>query len=295
MTVAPDADNEEISLLDLLVAVAENWLLIVCAPVLLGILGAAVLWFTAPSQFESEALLRISAEDSVMLRSARVLDTPQLNNALSVYYGGPLSTARARFVEERLGIAKLQDPDLYRVTVRAGSPNDAHLLLTTIIGSLVDNSVPTPLQQQRMELRRGQVETSLDELESSLDRLNRLADNSLATDRTLADIALGELGQSIVAILGNIESRRLELFNIEQALVGSVTQDDIIQPPTLPDGALSRGLVTPVMLIIVGTGFLMIIVAFIRTGFRNARSKETVDKINRIRRAFWLKPVDPTQ
>ncbi|WMT92648.1 hypothetical protein [Pelagibacterium sp. H642] len=49
--------------------------------------------------------------------------------------------------------------------------------------------------------------------------------------------ALGEIGQSIVAILSNIESRRAEMLQIQEALEGSVSADDIIQtlpPPPIP-------------------------------------------------------------
>ncbi|WMT92650.1 Wzz/FepE/Etk N-terminal domain-containing protein [Pelagibacterium sp. H642] len=283
--------NDEISLLDIAVVLAENWLLLVVVPILAALVAFGLLWTLTPRQYDSEALIRLNADEAALLTSARILNPALLNSDYIEGYEGTLSQARQALVQNDLTITAQENTSLYRLSIRGRTPEGAQQLLRAIINSLVENSTPTPSQRARLELELQLAEASVSELNATLERLNRIAD-SVESGGSASPTTLGEIGQSIVAILSNIESRRAEMLQIQEALEGSVSADDIIQTPTSPDSAQSRGIIIQAVLVGLGIGFLMLIVAFIRSGFKAAsQSPDQLDKVNRIRRAFWLKPL----
>ncbi len=283
--------NDEISLLDIAVVLAENWLLLVLVPIFAALVAFGALWSLTPRSYDSEALVRLNADDAALLTSARVLNPAILNSSYIEGYEGALSRARQALIQEDLTITPQEGTELYRLQVSGRTPDGAQQLLQAILNSLIENSTPSASQQNLLELELQMAEASVSELQGTLDRFNRIADDveSGASDSAAT---LGEIGQSIVTILTNIETRRADMLRIEEALEGSVSEEDIIQPPTEPDNAESRGLIVRAVLVGLGVGFLMLIVAFIRSGFKAAsQSRDQVDKVNRIRRAFWLKPI----
>lgn len=283
--------NDEISLLDIAVVLAENWLLLVIVPILAALVAFGVLWSLTPRSYDSEALVRLNADDAALLTSARILNPAILNSSYIEDYEGALSRARQALVQEDLTITPQEGTDLYRLQISGRTPDGARQLLQSILNSLIENSTPTASQRNLLELEQQLAEASVSELQSTLDRLNRIADGVESGDSGSA-ATLGEIGQSIVTILTNIETRRSDMLRIEEALEGSISEEDVIQTPTEPDNAESRGLIVRAILVGLGVGFLMLIVAFIRSGFKAAsQSRDQVDKVNRIRRAFWLKPI----
>lgn len=283
--------NDEISLLDIAVVLAENWLLLVVVPLVAALLAFGLLSTVTPRQYDSEALIRLDANDAALLTSARILNPAILNSSYIDDYQGTLSRARQSLVDNDLTVTPQTDTDLHRITIRGRTPEGAQQLLRAILNSLIENSTPTSSQRALLDLELQLAEASVAELNGTLERLNRIADGAEASASGSA-ATLGEIGQSIVAILTNIETRRADMLRIREALEGSVSVDDIIQTPTIPDTAQSRGIIMQAILVGLGVGFLMLIVAFIRSGFKAAsRSPDQLDKVNRIRRAFWLKPI----
>jgi capsular polysaccharide biosynthesis protein len=291
MIVETETANDEISLLDIAVVLAENWLLLVIVPIFAALVAFGALWSLTPRSYDSEAIVRLNADDAALLTSARILNPAIIGSSYIEGYEGTLSRARQALVQDDLTITPQEDTNFYRIAVRERTPEGAQQLLQAILNSLIENSTPTASRQELLELELQLAETSVAELESTLNRLNRIADGVESGGGGSA-ATLGEIGQSIVAILSNIETRRAEMLRIQEALQGSVSAEDIIQSPTTPDTAESRGLIVRAILVGLGVGFLMLIVAFIRSGFKAAsQSRDQVDKVNRIRRAFWLKPI----
>jgi len=66
-------EEDEISLLDILVTLAAAWRLLVFGPIIAGVLagGLSFLWSTT---YESVAIVRLSEEDAALLHAAPVLD-----------------------------------------------------------------------------------------------------------------------------------------------------------------------------------------------------------------------------
>jgi uncharacterized protein involved in exopolysaccharide biosynthesis len=69
----PAYEDDEISLLDILVTLAESWKLLVFGPLIAGVLagGLSFLW---PKTFESVAIVRMTEEEVALLHAAPVLD-----------------------------------------------------------------------------------------------------------------------------------------------------------------------------------------------------------------------------
>ena len=284
-----EAPTDEISLLDIAVVIAENWLMLVIAPLLIGVLAYIGMALAVPRTYQSEALLRIDATEAALLRSAQVLDTAMLGSDYLAGYAGSLSRARAQVIEN-IALSPEPNTELYRVRVTLDSPEGAQRLLERIIDALIAKSVPTGARKAQLELQLQQVQTAIAELEATLTRLNRTAEG-LGNGTAASATALGEFGNSVVSVVSEIERRRLQVFQLEQALTGTVSPEAIVQPPTLPDNDGSRGLAMRTLLIVAATGFVLLIIAFIRSGLRNAsEDPRQIDKINRIRRAFWLRP-----
>jgi hypothetical protein len=66
-------EEDEISLLDLLVTLAESWKLLVFGPLLIGVLSGA-LSFLLPNTYESVAIARLTEEEVALIHAAPVLD-----------------------------------------------------------------------------------------------------------------------------------------------------------------------------------------------------------------------------
>ncbi|QQR38388.1 GumC domain-containing protein [Devosia rhizoryzae] len=277
----------EIRLLDIAVVVAENWLLLILVPLLAGVISFGVISTTTPRVYETEALLAIDEREAALVRAAPVLDKAIADSSSFAGYTGSLSEARRELLQNSLTVSKEADSEFYRLRVRGYDPLNAEELLGAIIDALISNSVPDSVQLDRINREIEQASASLEELETGLAKVNSILAN---TDEVIG-ISNGELGASIVAIVSSIEHRRAELFRLELAINGTVQPEDVVQPPTEPV-ATSRGLLLPVLAVVLGVGFFLLILAFLREGLRKASADPAqVAKVNRIRSAFWLKPL----
>lgn len=284
--------SDEISLLDIAVVIAENWLLLVLAPLIAGAIAFGVLYSMTPRLYDSEALLRIDANEAAFLQSARVLNGALVGSSYLEEYEGSLSRARQELVSESLNVSAEPDTNLYRVRITVDSAEGASDLLQRIIASLIENSAPTSSESRLLEIQLQQAQSSIRQLESSLERLNQLSQSSL--DQGASSSSSGDIGQSIVTLVTSIEQRYSDVFRLQEQLAGTVSTQDVIQEPTTPDSPRPRGLLTRVILVVLGVGFVALIAAFIRSGLQAAsHDARQIDKVNRIRRAFWLKPVGP--
>lgn len=282
--------QNELGMLDVAVIIAENWLLLSIAPILAALLAFGIFSQMEPRTFDSVALMRINSTEAAMLQSAKVLNPAIVGSNYLEEYGGSFSRARQDLAEDLLAIAPENETDLYRVRVRYKSAEGAQELLEKIVSSLIENSAPTPSEANLLVIKIEQTKRSISELEFNLDRINRLA-KSMETGSTLSGSTIGELGQALVAFVANIEDRHSRVFQLEDALKGSVSKEDIIQPPTLPDSPNPTGVMVRSILVAFGVGLAVLMFSFLAAGWKNAsQSADGLQKINKIRRAFWIKP-----
>lgn len=136
MQNASYAEDDEISLLDILVVLAESWKLLVFGPLLAGALS--FLW---PKTFESVAILRISEEEAALVHSAPVLDPLVAKFDLLQDAGGVQGDAREA-LKKRLVITADKKTKLTTLTVKAATPEAAQALAKDAISLLFAELLP---------------------------------------------------------------------------------------------------------------------------------------------------------
>lgn len=296
----PGNNSDEISLLDLLVAMAENWKMLVFGPALAALLTFGLLWVSTPREYVSEALLRIDQRDIGIFFSEKVLDGPIAKSRLSQRHGGSLVLARQELLERKnLSVVPINESGLARIVlVDAGPPESVRVLLTEIIRSAIANSVPTGVEKERLELQALEKERSITDLRKTIDRLNMLTERQVEVNAEPGgiDVRFGDIGQAVVSILSSIEVRAVDLFNVRAQLSGTISSSDIVQQPTLPSRPKPRGLLKKTVFVTLGVGFVLLVVAFARDGLKRASEDlRSVGKVNRIRKAFGLRQLQLDQ
>ncbi|RYE09069.1 MAG: hypothetical protein EOP22_10765 [Hyphomicrobiales bacterium] len=272
----------ELSLLDVAVVITENWMLLLAAPLLAGLLSFGVFSFASPKTFDSVSFLRLSATEAAVLPSAKILTPAITGTAYLGSFDGAFSRALHHLTEEALTVQREGETDVYSVRVQTKSAAESQELLSRIVNSLIANSTPTPTEQALLAIRIEQTKRSIAELERNLARLSR------QTELTANDV-VGNLGETAVALLTGIEERHTRLFQLEHSLQGSISSEDIIQPATLPDSPNAGSAAIRAMFVGALAALAAFVFAFIAAGWKGAsRSADGLHKITRIRRAVGL-------
>jgi len=102
MTEQAFEHDDEISLLDILVILAESWKLLVFGPLIVGVLAGA-LSFLWPKTFESVAIVRLTEQELALINSAPVLDPIIEKFSLLPEFDGIHDDARQYLVKKLVG------------------------------------------------------------------------------------------------------------------------------------------------------------------------------------------------
>ncbi|UYO40501.1 hypothetical protein KQX62_04100 [Rhodopseudomonas palustris] len=272
--------------LDIAVVVAENWLLLILVPLLAGVIVFGVISATTPNVYETEAILAIDEREAALVQTSPVLDKAMAGSPSFAGLPGTSSGARGESLARHLTVAKEATSDWYRLRLRGDNATHLKEVLYSIIQALISSSVPSPVEIARINQEIEQTAASLEGLERALRNVDRI----LASKDATVDHAGGEFAASVVSLISGIERRRSKLFDLELAKQGSVRSEDVIQPPTQSRMSNSRSSLLPALAVMLGVGLFLLILVFIRDGLRRASNDpEQVTKVNRIRRAFWLR------
>jgi uncharacterized protein involved in exopolysaccharide biosynthesis len=293
-----EMEERELSLLDLLLVVAENLRLLVLGPILVGAVAWGVMSFMPPN-YTSQAILSLPSRPSTigtsstsaasttpapptpqevasMLVSPLVLDPVIESQGLRA--GRPLETVRAELASRvRTSVGK---DNLLHLDVTARSPEQAQQLAQAILASWIQSTTPSERERDVLQRRLAAAKASLVSMRQALDRLTR-GGRSPAAVESIPQQASG--GVSLIVAMGEMELRYLgEVASIEQALQG-VSPDVIKQAPLLPTNAVAtrRSLITAVSAL--AAGLFLLLGVLIRQAWRNAaRTPENAEKQARI-------------
>jgi capsular polysaccharide biosynthesis protein len=119
-------DEDEISLLDILVTLAESWKLLVFGPLIAGVLAGG-LSFLGPKPFESVAIVRMTEEEVALLHAAPVLDPLIEKFGLLAEADGIVDDAR-QDLKKHLTFTVDKKTKLATVTAKGRSPESAQAL-----------------------------------------------------------------------------------------------------------------------------------------------------------------------
>lgn len=277
-----NAEESQVSVLDLLLVVAENIKLLVLGPLAVGVL-ALLAGFALPQSFTSQAILASAPAQAVpMMTSPLVLDP--VIKILNFADGISIETARVKLAGQ---IKAVMGKDaLLHLDVTAKTPAEAQKNANLIIDAYLKSTAPGELDRADLEKRLGYAKSSLESVRKLIERIASDGPSLLNKPVTLA-----EAGTSIVA-LGELQARyQSEVMSIPRALLG-LSRDAVIQPPTLPTEAVApkKSLIT--LLSVLASGFALLMWVFVRQAWANTQNDPVIAvKQARVRAALGFKSV----
>lgn len=282
-------DEDEVSLLDLLVVVAENIKLLIFGPLLVGLLALGGSYLL-PQKFVSNAILALPTvaptptptptQAAAMMVSPIVLDP--IIESLDLSRGESLQIARTELANQIK--ATVGKDLLLRIDVTAETPAAAQTLANAVIDHWLKSTAPGERDRADLEKRLGYAQKSLDSVTRLIDRLS--TEGAAALNQPLTR---GEAGTSIVAV-GELQARYLaDVLNIPRTLQG-LSRDVVLQPPTLPTEPVSSKKSLVAIMATLGAGFALLLFVFMRQAWRGAaQDPESAEKQVRLRAALGLK------
>jgi Chain length determinant protein len=255
-------DEDEISLLDILVTLAESWKLLVFGPLFAAALagGLSFLW---PKTFESVAIVRLTEEEVALLHAAPVLDPliekfGYLQNA-----DGIKDDARA-VLKKDLNFSTDKKTKFATVVAKGRTPETAQALGKAAMDALLIELQPKGKEKEAI-LQEIAVNNQL------------IADGVILVERQggKANGSNGSKGQ-----IANLKLNNLELGLKLQAKGSEV----FAQEPSLPQRKTSPRRSIVALVTLLASGFSLLLFVFIRKAWRNAaQDSESANKIIRIK------------
>ena len=273
--------DDEISLLDLALTVAENLRLLIIGPIAAGLIALGVSSLL-PKTFESVAILNVIDQPEKVARlatSATVLDP--VAEQLGLTKLATKDAARSE-LRGRVSMAVGRKDGLLTLTTKGESGEEAQALANVVLAQLFVAVAP-----------KGQDAT---DLEKSLSLARSLyANNQLVIERSSALMGAAKSENAVNAV--NAVNAGLqgyaELIALQQSLATKIATDErslrgltetsLAQTPTLPTQhvAPKRSLIS--VLAALATGFALLLFVFIRKALANAAVGEDGERVRQIK------------
>lgn len=283
-TIKPSDD--EIDLLDLLVALAENLKLLILGTLLAGVLGTAMA-FAWPQTFASVSILSptksgLNVSGQVVASYIKSADILELV-AQDLGFEPDISSAQRLKKLEKLVQVTVgkQDSPLVILTSQGPSPEQSQKLNAAIWKRVLPHTVPRGKELERLQ----------QQLETERNRLASAEALEISTSKLLQG---GATNESTARLYGELlaanSSRQRTISTLESQMEG-LTDENLAQQPTLPELPIKP----QKSLIIVGCtlagAMLLLIFVFIRQVLRGAsKDPGQAAKVARMRLALGLNP-----
>lgn len=284
-------EDDEISLLDLLVTITDNLKLLILGPMAAGLIALGV-GFVVPPTFESEALIKVpnpvstttttttankslSAEAlAATLQSAVALDPVVLaNGGPNTAQGQTLTDAR-KALQSRISVSIGKKDGLLTLKAQGESPQQAQQLAQQLIA-----------QAQRVSKPHG------DDLKRLQDQLDNQKLQLQAAQQALREYTQSKSANNTSAplLLTLVQSASQRMLELEDHMRG-LTDSDIVQSPTLPDRAIKPNKSLIAVVAALAMGFALLLFVFVRQAMRNAAADPThASKLAHIKRSLGFK------
>jgi Chain length determinant protein len=268
--------DDEISLLDLLVTLAESWKLLVFGPLLAGVLagGLSFLW---PKTFESTAIARLTEEEAALFHAAPVLDPLADKFGYLAQADGVRDDARAA-VKKDLVYSVDKKTKLVTLISKGHTPEQAQALGHAAFDALFVELVPKAKEKEAI-LQEMAINNQL------------IAEGVLYADRSANKNTPNAASTPNTPNTPKSQIANLKLNNLELSLkLQSKGREVFAQEPSLPQrkSAPKRSLV--VMLTVLATGVALLLCVFVRKAWAAAaQNAESASKVTAIRRSLGFK------
>lgn len=268
-TQLPHAYEEgEISLLDILVTLAESWKLLVFGPLLVGVLAGA-LSFLWPNTYESVAIARLTEEEAALFHAAPVLDPLIEKFGYLERANGVMEDARNALKKD---LAHTADKKTKLVTfvAKGRSPEQAQAMGRAAFEALFAELQPKGKEKEAI-LQEIAINNQL------------IADGVAYVDRSGSKQNPANPAKSQMA---NLKLNNLELQLKLQAKGSEV----FAQEPSLPQRKSAPKRSMAVILAMLASGFALLLWVFVRKAWQGAsQDPESSAKIAVIKKSLSLR------
>lgn len=279
----------EISLLDVLVTLAENIKLLIVGPLLVGLCVLGIC-FVVPQTYDSVAVLqaRPKATDSQqttddqdtiasLMTTAAVLDP--IVAGLGMTKNESADQAR-RQLREQVEVVVGHADRLLTLTASAHTPQQAQAIANAVLQQTYLQSRPKASDRVRLEAQ----------LQGAQARLKDAQDAAAGLVKRMGSAAGGdtEMGRGYADLLGAAAAAQKQISELQIQLDG-VSDAQLVQSPTLAQKASKPKKALLAIGATLFAGLLLLLFVFLRQMLRDtARDAEAADKVARIRRALKL-------
>jgi hypothetical protein len=274
----------EISLLDLLVTLADNVKLLILGPLAAGLTALGVA-FVLPQTFESVAILQAEPATASLMSTASVLDPTVAS--LGLNQGQSVESSR-QALRDRIKTAMGRNDKLLTITVSGATPQQAQATAKALLASVEAQSRPMGASKLKLETQLADTKIRQQKAIRAGDMLLPVLE-SINGRKVLPDGRDAELVKGYTELLNTVSAAQSQALIIEAQLDG-LTDSQLLQAPTLPEKAVSpkKGMIAVGTTL--ATGFLLLLLVFVRSGLRSAESDPaSAAKLVRIRRALSLR------
>lgn len=272
--------DDEVSLLDIGVVLAENAVLLVAGPIIGGAI-ALLITLALPPIYESTSFLRLSEADASVMKSVDVLK-PVIDE-LQLQRSDPFDTAIKR-VSSQITLTFSKKDGLLKFSSQGETPEAAQLLNTKIQDSFKRFSLPKGRSLESVEEQLRITQGTVDELRSGAERLRK------SLDKVNPGTEAEAMTRSYVTMIEQRDARQKQLFDLKAALKG-FGEEVIIQRATLPTAQVARKRLLVALMAAVLSGFACLLFVFTRNGLRSVKnSPPELKKVQRIQSALGFSP-----
>ncbi len=275
-------EDDEISLLDILVTLAESWKLLVFGPLVAAVLAGA-LSFLWPKTFESTAIVRLTEAELALLNTAPVLDPLVEKFGLLAEYDGVQDDAR-EYLGKKITSKFDKKTALSTITVKARKPELAQAMAASAVDALLLELLPKGKNKDQVEQTISSNESIIANNADAVEQLKKQMGKQGQNDTGL------EVLMKHYAIL-TAEVARKELENIELRKSLTVKGAEVfVQQPSLPQIKTTPKLSMVMALTALASCFGLLIFVFVRKAIASAkRDAEIALKIKLIKSLMGFK------
>lgn len=291
--------NDEISLLDILVVLAENFWLLLLAPLAIGAITFGIASFL-PTTYESTAILRPmtvfdefgneSGENTATMVAR--LQSPELQESTAQtqsWITQQVLDARAlrALLKSSISVRPDRQSNLVTITTFAPGAAQAQELARVLIDGYLTEASPRGSAREQIEQRIAVNRGALAVLNPAIEAI-------LSVDPETGKVKTDVANQpSSRPALADLLAQRTASENTIRALENSLVvtmQDIVLQPPTLEEKPARPKRLQLTAIATILSGLALTVLVFIRAALRAAaHDSEGADKITRIRKGILLR------
>jgi LPS O-antigen subunit length determinant protein (WzzB/FepE family) len=290
--------DDEISFLDILVVLSENFKLLVIWPILVAAAAYGIASLL-PKTYESTAWLRPVVFQSMqsgqsgqgVVANLTSQDTfrafLQSSEGLkwSAGLGGQEALAK---LQRALKASYTAKQDYVSVSITASTPAQAQASCQALIQLVLESLKPTGQLKSQITAKIELEKKSLKEMEEIYTKLSSQLESQASTaqgDKLIESLTTLQ-EESLTTLQERKNGLQNSLLQLENQLAG-YGQEILLQQPTLPDKPISPKKFQITLISGMLTGFVVLVWAFLRAALRAASDDpECVSKLARIRKSF---------